>query len=490
MRATGRASMRSSTIRIPRARWRRFRLRAFLFGGFGVLLAGCIYARDVLPLASLEELTGRPARVVWIRQVIGGGNDPFGAGNHFALMGLDTRDGAGERTILGAVDNYRKPLLTADGSRIVFTDLPEARIHAVHWDGSGLRALGDGLAMELWRDPHSGVEWVYYVGTFKDNDTRDGYPVMRMQLDRSEVRERVWDRTETTPDNFQLSRDGARAVGLFPWNRWSVLNLETMTLAPRGKGCWTSMAPDDSYMCWAFDGAHKNLLLKKTEASPVRKIPIHRAPGAEGHEVYHPRWSNHVRYMAMSGPYRVRGRHNAIIGGGTGINIYVGRFRDDFTGIERWARVTDHDDADFFPDVWIDGGDVAGSAGGANALPDPTTLHSDSRAAGPMLVKARLVEFTEAPSLDAIKPYRSTLLESVYSIVAVERGTCDHDRIVVQHWGIRDGAYIDFPREVGQTFSLRLEPVEAHPALQGERISSTVDDPWLDVYLDVGDARR
>ena len=30
---------------------------------------------------------------------------------------------------------------------------------------------------------------------------------------------------------------------------------------------------------------------------------ISKAPGVNDYEVYHPRWSNDVRYMVMTGPY-------------------------------------------------------------------------------------------------------------------------------------------------------------------------------------------
>ena len=58
-------------------------------------------------------------------------------------------------------------------------------------------------------------------------------------------------------------------------------------------------------------------------------------------------------------------------------------------------------------------------------------------------------------------------------------------RIIVQHWGIRDGEYVDLRPEIGKTVLLRLEPVSSHPELQGERVSSTVDDPTLQSYLNM-----
>ena len=187
------------------------------FAAFRLFGCGPAPAEDPAPGTSIGELTGARTRVVWCRQVVGSGDDPFGTGNHFVLMGLDSRDPAGERIILSAVSNYRKPMLAPDGERIVFTNLPEKKVYIVRWDGSGLRPLVDGMALEVWGDPETETAWVYYVSEVRDNDTLDGFPLRRCPLDRPAASELVWDRTDITADNFQLSADGRYAAGLFPW---------------------------------------------------------------------------------------------------------------------------------------------------------------------------------------------------------------------------------------------------------------------------------
>ncbi len=80
---------------------------------------------------------------------------------------------------------------------------------------------------------------------------------------------------------------------------------------------------------------------------------INGAPGINGYEVYHPRWSNHPRVMAMTGPYKVGSGANRIAGGGREVEIYIGRFNANYTAIESWWQVTKNDRGDFFPDVWL-----------------------------------------------------------------------------------------------------------------------------------------
>jgi len=194
---------------------------------------------------------------------------------------------------------------------------------------------------------------------------------MRCRLDDVGQQELVWDQSPVTSDNFQVSADGKRVGGLFPWRKAGLAELPNGSFQHTGKGCWTSTAPDNSYMMWIFDGAHKNFLIKPPGALFTRKVRLNTAPGTEGHEVYHPRWSNHVRIMAMTGPYRIMAEYNAIHGGGGGINVYVGRFSEAFNRIEAWAQVTDSDEADFFPDVWVDQGQLARASVPVDAAEKP-----------------------------------------------------------------------------------------------------------------------
>jgi hypothetical protein len=67
--------------------------------------------------------------------------------------------------------------------------------------------------------------------------------------------------------------------------------------------------------------------------------------------------------MAMTGPYK-RGSMggNNIGGGGEAVEVYVGRFDEGITRVEKWARATQNKRGDFYPDVWVAGGEQAGAA--------------------------------------------------------------------------------------------------------------------------------
>jgi len=291
-------------------------------------------------------------RVVWV-QDMGDGRDVFAQGGNLRLMGLDTGDGQGERVILGTVGNYAKPLITPRGDRVVYTDRLRKKVYVVSWNGTGLRELFGGVGLALWRDPLDGREWIYYGSEAWKDGGYHSPVVYRTLLDSPGAVELIWNRTSVSVDSFQLSADGRMAGGLFPWPNGGIAQLPNGSLTKLGSGCWTALAPNNSYALWVFDSPHRNLFIDDISGEHGRWVIINGAPGVNGYEVYHPRWSNHPRVMAMTGPYKVGSGANRIAGGGREVEIYIGRFNANYTAIESWWQVTKNDRADFFPDVWL-----------------------------------------------------------------------------------------------------------------------------------------
>lgn len=664
---------------------------------FGV---GCSRKSDV---KTLNEFVGAPARAVWVRQVEGEGKDPFCRGDHLILMGIDGAVGEEERQILPDVGNYRKPMMTPDGNGIIFTRFANYEFFYVNWDGSGLRKLGHGHAAEVWQDPDTGLDWVYYIAGEPEGELDCGKPVKRCRLDDPEIQEVIWEKTSAGPDNLQLSADGTTMAGLFPWPLGGVVDIPNQTLQKVGTGCWTSISPDNQYLVWVFDGPHKGILLRSLDGSVNNKIRLNSMPGGFRHEVYHPRWSNHPRFFTMTGPYRQKAEYNNIGGGGKDINVYVGQFDDSFKKTDQWFQLTKHPDADFYPDLWVKGAQelclnspvgskvtsstsdtwptdrnglkfIWSHADQANAVEDPLLgyyscklsrkgrarlgrffelnvthgyyfsadmgamlskaisesreftvflsfmperlntaeqrvlmalghseddlnmafvqtenklellvsgeLHtlisfdvikqqnvclSYSRKTGlrfynqgsmkrnepkirlpsvklwkeaplslgawsggdgdwsgtlegiawydrvleeeevgheytvwigaqpvdrfkladRVIIDAKLIKKSPMPSAEGIAPYRSSLVEYLYSVERVLEGESDDKQFIVQHWAILDAIAYPLDREVGKTYRMHLESVDDHPELEGERISSELIDP-VSIYLDIG----
>ncbi len=336
-----------------------FRARAMWLGIFCIMFASSVFisgcnrsCREIAQLnRDVEEVTGAHTRVVWVQDTYDR-TDVFARGNQLRLMGYDSRDGRGERVILPGPGNFGKPMLLDDGETIIFSNSEDGHVYRVDWKGTETARLVKGRALEVWRDLN-GVDWVF-VGTERAQTRAPSYQrVTRHRMDNPSIAEHVWEGQPVGEDSFQISADGRVAAGNFPWPECGIMHIQEQRIALLGRGCWTSLAPDNSYRFWIFDGSHRNLMMFDTVSGDRTTVPVAQAPGIDGHEVYHPRWSNDPRIMAMTGPYKIRHGGNNIRGGGADVEIYIGRFREDFGSIEAWVQVTSNAYANFFPDVWV-----------------------------------------------------------------------------------------------------------------------------------------
>ncbi len=299
--------------------------------------------------AKLRELTGAQTRAVWIQDLSDGTDTGLESAN-LRLMGLDSDDGRGERAILAEPANYSRPLIMPRGDRVVFSDRHTRRIMLAHWDGTSLRTLRPGLALAVWADD-AGREWIYYG---EEHGMQRLVPkIYRCLADHPATVEPVWERTAAGLNNFQLSADGRRAGGVFPWPECGIAELPDRGLRIYGKGCYPALAPDDSGLLWIFDGAHRNLLFFRAGTDERWQVPINTAPEIGGYEVYYPRWSNRARFMVMTGPFKVGTGDNRIRGGGLEVEVYAGRFSGDYRRVEEWRRLSFNDRGDFYPDLWV-----------------------------------------------------------------------------------------------------------------------------------------
>jgi len=328
----------------------------------------------------VRALTGGPTRVVWCQSVNDAG-DYCATGKGTRLLGFCTEDGKGERVILSDVTSYAKPIFTPDGQRIVYSDRTKNKMYIVNWDGSGHEELGSGYASDVWRDPSDGAIWLYY----RSGDGKQGGPVMRQRLNHSGGRELVWNKTPTGHNSvpwFRLSADGTHFADAFPWNKCGVAEPTSGKWNHYSKGCWPSMAPDNSYSFFVFRGNHRKIGFYEAGKQNPRDIDISGAPGIAKKEVYYPRWSNDVRFLTITGP---RGSNKE--------EVFLGRFNKDFTKVEKWARISQNDNPDSLGDAWIKSGWLA------KLNQEPTHMVAQKPTDKPAQPKVRedLSKFTEWP---------------------------------------------------------------------------------------------
>ena len=440
------------------------------------------------PGADVRALTGAPTRVVWVQS---DDNDPRASGERLILMGLDTQDGRGERVILSERRSYVKPMITPRGNRIVFSTRVEPgppEIFIVNWDGTGLRRISAGFALAVWENPVDESEWIY-AGS--DNTKHDFATVTRFPIDAPDKRDLVWKATPVSMDTFQVSADGRFAAGLFPWPHAGIADLRKGTVTRLGEGCWTALTRARGPLLWYFDGAHRNLTMVDVAAESRWMVNINGAPGFDGAEVYFPRWTNHPRFMTISGPYNQGGPNQARTGGPQ-VEVYIGRFSQDFSRIEAWARATNNSGGDSYPDVWIDAdrsphARVSGPIGPVRAAASRTAATDPAPDATRLVVSVRLTQPGPIPSPDSILPYRSALVVNDYEVVEVLAGTYTDRALRIAQWAIRDGRVLpDARKTAGSAFTLTVERYDAHRELEGERLISGGAASSAPLYYDIG----
>jgi hypothetical protein len=413
------------------------------------------------------------------------GTDIISKGEKLLLMGYDSQDGQGERQLHPTPGNYARPLITPLGNRVVFSDQLRPAVFVLNWDGSGLRELGEGIALAVWMDPETRKEWVYVGSDIKTDPVTFG-AVARHQIDAWDVSEVVWDRRRVSPDSFQVSTDGRLAGGLFPWPGAGVVELPKGKWRRLGRGCWTGLAGGGVSLFWIFDGSHRNLTLIDFARDERWQVNINNAPGIDGYEIYHPRWANHPRFLAMTGPYTIGTEANKIRGGGPQVEIYLGRFAADFKAVEQWVKVTDNRRADFSPDVWVDPSERPPTQVTREMKPDSVAPVSDSKPSTQLVVEARVLEAAPIPTPKSILPYRRALLVNEYEVVQVLEGSYDGTKLLVAHWVIREGQVLaTAERAPGSVHRMTLEAYDAHPELEGERLVMDSDAFELRLYYDI-----
>jgi len=411
-----------------------------------IILFQTAYAQII----DLQKLTDSHTRVVWIRDFK----------DKQKLIGFDSKNNA-EHIIFDKFDTYKKPLFTPDGKRIVFSSETDKYIYVVDWNGDNLRKVIKGNIAEVWQDPDNNTVWLYYQT--EDNPKS---PLYRTKLDEKSKSELIWNSTKLQIDNFQLSRDGKFASGLFPWPKGGIANLETKNWKLLGNGCWTSLAPDNSKLFWIFDGSHRNVFITCINGRRWL-VPIGNAEGINGFEVYHPRWSNSPEIIAISGPYVGRGGKpggNRIHESYKAVEIYVGKFSKDYRTIEAWSKITDNEVKDYFPDVWVKDGEkvdipseIANGKGIIKNIKtlDIKTINTSNK--WPPTNKGLVFIWDNAKAENKVKDYD----EKIYSAQLKLRGKaiygCYNDLDLVDGWAEIEGANDNLLHSCKNTNQLTLE---------------------------------
>jgi len=306
--------------------------------------------------ATIEKLTGARTKIVWVRSVVDGkGHVDADDGIFYQLMVFDTHE-AKERVLLPGPASCAYPWITGDGAHVVYTLLGGAgKVCVVDWDGTNRKELSDGFALTVWRDPASGIQWIYVGNNYAQKDyqyqNHSTAGITRYRLDNPSVKEPVWDKM-VVEQRVALSGDGKRLGSGFPWPNQGVADLESGTWKQYGSGCLSSIAPDNSYRFFHMIGSHTEVIMYDDGGANRRTIPVNYKPGGM---FWSPKWTNHVRFLTVAGPLA------AGFGYAPGSNIHIGRFDEAFTKVEAWAQVSDGPVRDTHGYAWIETPEIRNS---------------------------------------------------------------------------------------------------------------------------------
>lgn len=308
----------------------------------GVLLCIGIVAPVTADVAGdINALTGNVhTRVVWLE----GGDKLTGGGK---LMGFDTKTRRAAQ-VLPAASGQRRPIICTGGTRVVVTI--GGKVYRVNWDGSGKRFIANGMASDVWTEPSTGKEWV----VVRVGPSTSGGRVVRYRLDDPSKTFTLCDVVGGGFDEvswWQISGDGTMAVEFLPWPNGYVV--QDGGLTKNGKrtwvtnGCWSSVAPDNSYYWFVFSGSH-SILRVHNKTTKVADAAIDVQPPYSGYNsFYHPKFaSKGAKFLTLTGGFDENSNRDKA-------EVYVGKFANDYKSFAGWARVTTNSASDYTPDVWV-----------------------------------------------------------------------------------------------------------------------------------------
>ena len=107
------------------------------------------------------------------------------------------------------------------------------------------------------------------------------------------------------------------------------------------------------------------------------------------------------------------------------------------------------------------------------------------------IVKAEMLQKADSPPPEAITPYRRALVVNRYKIKEARDSKLVNQTVQVAEWALLDAKVPSTYAHAkpGQVLELNLEPYEAHPQLESERLASDVPSLDEDLYYSVSSGR-
>jgi hypothetical protein len=314
-------------------------------------------ASNLLALADQHAV-----KVVWSR----GMGSEFGFAGRYstghALMKFDTETGREDTLCLADEanpkfkSNVTRPVISHDGSRVLFSNAVDSSVWIIKWDGTGKRHIAKGIAGCLWFDSTTNKEYAIYaknasleclaavwrVNIDDTTDTKELLPKSIFANTSNQVINPIW---------IDISKDGTNMVIGTGWPQITMYSLITKATTGGAGGCWPSLPRDNSYSMVVFVLSHDgfNIYPSSSSGEPSRYLspscPWNNKPCGENQLNFPKMSSNNPCFMAL-----IDSRAETS-GQGPG-NVMVFKFDSALTTFKGSAVVTSSR-MDGFCDVWI-----------------------------------------------------------------------------------------------------------------------------------------
>jgi hypothetical protein len=282
-------------------------------------------------ISEVCNLSGVHTRIAWCADI--------GGARGSQIWGFDTDDGKGERVIVKG-GKYDLVKFSKDGKYLAIANHKNGNeVWVVNWDGSGYKKICNGQMTDLWRDPDTGKDWVFYTpGTgYEGNRTTSG-PLRKAELNNPANNSIVYN-GQIQGRWFTVSADGKYGGGNFGGS-WGggIITLATGVALKCASGPWIGMAPDNSYGLISYCCGDDGFATYKTFCSGRRYVyPYMGIPGFTEKKIGHITWSNHARFVTTEAQgTNWTGRNNDTVYG----HVYFGKLSQDLSKAEKWIKVT------------------------------------------------------------------------------------------------------------------------------------------------------
>ena len=297
-------------------------------------------------LATISPVCGQAAwRAVWVE------SDPDAPGGAGRIMSREV--GKPARPLTGKDLPGTRPLISADGNTVFFSSLRQESgpdgtsydplIFSVPFAGGEGKELSPGLALAV--RPEGNTSAIYALASLQTGKkpVPTGDMLIKFLPETPGDREIIWAESSVSADNFQLSRDGRRAGGMFPWPQAGLANLEEDTFIPVAQGSFPALCPDDSCALAMLSPDRRKIRIFAPGVTPDWELdPAAHLPDKKA-ALNHLRWTSDPLHLAFTVPE------------GESAGVYLAEVRADLKAVTAATRISETVASAMWPDAWLPG---------------------------------------------------------------------------------------------------------------------------------------